>query len=317
MTTSARIVLFFIDGLGWGPVDDVANPTQTYGGDLFRLPDPPTDGESIRLASGAWARPIDACLGVDGLPQSATGQTTLLTGVNAAAALGRHKEAFPGPRLREILLEHSLLRTLKTAGRHAAFLNAFREPFFSWPRERQLRTSATTIANLAADNPFFDVADVVAGRSLYHDFTGAALRALGFATPLRTAAEAGAVLAAQAREYDFLLYEYFLSDRAGHARDRAGAEAELRKLDAFLAAALAGLGLAGPTDGGDGTLFLICSDHGNLEDLSVASHTRNPVPLLAWGTGAEAFVGGVAALDEVTPSIVAALASSAPPADLR
>src|SRR5512145_901748 len=101
MTTPRRIVLFFIDGLGWGPADDVANPTQTYGGDLFRLPDPPADGQPRRLASGAWARPIDACLGVDGLPQSATGQTTMLTGVNAAAALGRHKEGFPGPRLRE------------------------------------------------------------------------------------------------------------------------------------------------------------------------------------------------------------------------
>jgi 2,3-bisphosphoglycerate-independent phosphoglycerate mutase len=125
--------------------------------------------------------------------------------------------------------------------------------------------------------------------------------------PLRTPAEAGAILAAQAREYDFLLYEYFLSDRAGHARDRAGAEAELRKLDAFLAAALAGLGLPGAAGEAEGTLFLICSDHGNLEDLSVASHTRNPVPLLAWGAGAATFVGRVSALDGVAPAIVRAL----------
>ncbi len=307
MTTPERIVLFFIDGLGWGAADDVANPTQTYGGECFRLPDPPANGDPVRLASGGWARPIDACLGVAGLPQSATGQTTLLTGVNGAAALGRHKEGFPGPRLREILLAHSLLRSLKSAGRRATFFNGFREPFFSWPRERQLRTSATTIANLAADNAFFDVADVAAGRSLYHDFTGRELRALGFAAPLRTPAEAGAILAAQAREHDFLLYEYFLSDRAGHARERAGAEAVLRDLDAFLLAALAGLGLHGPDNGDDGTLFLVCSDHGNLEDLSVATHTRNPVPLLAWGAGAQAFVGEVSALDGVAPGIVRAL----------
>lgn len=61
MTTPERIVLFFIDGLGWGAADDAVNPTR------------------------AWARPIDACLGVAGLPQSAAGQTTPPTGVNAAA----------------------------------------------------------------------------------------------------------------------------------------------------------------------------------------------------------------------------------------
>ncbi len=307
MTTPRRIVLFFIDGLGWGPADDVANPTQTYGGELFRLPEPPADGQPQRLVSGAWARPIDACLGVAGLPQSATGQTTMLTGVNAAAALGRHKEGFPGPRLRENLLAHSVLRRLKFAGRRATFFNGFREPFFSWPRERQLRTSATTVANLAAENAFFGVADVAAGRSLYHDITGDALLALGFATPVRTPADAGAILAAETVGHDFLLYEYFLSDRAGHARERAGAEAELRKLDAFLGAALAGLGLHGPDAREDGTLFLVCSDHGNLEDLSVATHTRNPVPLLAWGAGAQAFVGRVSALDEVAPAIVRTL----------
>jgi 2,3-bisphosphoglycerate-independent phosphoglycerate mutase len=307
MTTPARIVLFFIDGLGWGAADDAANPTRTYGGDLFRLPDRPADDAPLRLASGAWARPIDACLGVAGLPQSATGQTTLLTGVNAAAALGRHKEGFPGPQLREILLAHSLLLSLKTAGRRATFFNGFREPFFGWPRERQLRTSATTVANLAADNPFFTVADVAAGRSLYHDFTGVELRALGFETPLRTPAEAGTILATQARHHDFLLYEYFLSDRAGHARDRALAEERLRQLDAFLAAALAGLGLAPTATTTADTLFLVTSDHGNLEDLAVSTHTRNPVPLLAWGAAAQSFIGGVTALDEVAPAILGQL----------
>jgi len=31
------------------------------------------------------------------------------------------------------------------------------------------------------------------------------------------------------------------------------------------------------------THVLVCSDHGNLEDLSVRTHTRNPVPTLIWG----------------------------------
>ena len=300
MRQAARVALLFVDGLGWGPADPAVNPTLTYGGKLLRLPAPPPAGRSLRLEHGAWARPLDACLGVPGLPQSATGQTALLTGVNAPEVQGRHLSGFPGPTLRAVLLEHSLLKQLRAAGKRPVFFNTFRAPFFDWPRERQLRMSATTVATLAADLPFFDVPDMKAGRSLYQEFTGRDLRAMGFDAPLLSPAEAGAVLARNLGEHDFLLYEYFRTDKVGHEADRDAAEAELRHLDAFLAAVLAGR----PAD----TLLLLCSDHGNLEDVSVKTHTRNPVPLLAWGPGAEAFVGGVARLDEVTPAIVAVLA---------
>jgi hypothetical protein len=212
---------------------------------------------------------------------------------------GRHLSGFPGPTLRALLLEHSLLKRLREAGRRPVFFNTFRAPFFDWPRDRQLRMSATTVANLAADLPFFDVPDMAAGRSLYQDFTGEELRRLGFAAPLLTPAEAGACLAVNLTRHDFLLYEYFRTDQAGHTADRAAAEAELRRLDAFLGAILAGL----PGD----TLLLWCSDHGNLEDLSVTTHTRNPVPLLAWGPGAQEFVAGLTRLDEVAPAILRVL----------
>ena len=296
VTSPARIALLFVDGLGWGPPDPAINPTVSYGGALLRLPEPPADVMPRRLENGAWACPLDACLGVPGLPQSATGQTTLLTGINSQEVQGRHLSGFPGPTLRALLLEHSVLKQLRSAGRRPVFFNTFRSPFFDWPRERQLRMSATTVANLAADLPFFDVPDMKAGRSLYQEFTGCDLRAMGFDAPLLTPAEAGAVLARNLGEYDFLLYEYFRTDKVGHEADRTAAEAELRHLDAFLAAVLAGR----PAD----TLLLLCSDHGNIEDCSVRTHTRNPVPLLAWGPGARDFVGGLTRLDEVTPRIV-------------
>lgn len=296
MNIPARVALLFVDGFGWGVDDPATNPCWSYGGSLLRLPRRPAVGQSIRLDSGAWAVAVDACLGVAGLPQSATGQTTLLTGINAAAVQGRHLSGFPGPTLRALLLEHSLLKRLREAGRRPVFFNTFRAPFFDWPRDRQLRMSATTVANLAADLPFFDVPDMAAGRSLYQDFTGEELRRLGFAAPLLTPAEAGACLAQNLPRHDFLLYEYFRTDQAGHTADRPAVEAELRRLDAFLGAILADL----PGD----TLLLWCSDHGNLEDLSVTTHTRNPVPLLAWGPGAQEFVAGLTRLDEVAPAIL-------------
>ena len=293
----ARVALLFVDGLGWGVDDPAVNPCASYGGALLRLPGRPAPGEAIRLRSGAWACALDVCLGVEGLPQSATGQTTLLTGVNAAARQGRHCSGFPGPDLRSLLLECSLLKRLGQAGRRAVFFNTFRPPFFAWPRERKLRMSATTVANLAADLPFFDVPDMAAGRSLYQDFTGRELRELGHDdAPLLDPSEAGACLARNLPHYDFLLYEYFSTDRAGHTADRAAAEAELWLLEGFLGAVLDGL----PRD----ALLLWCSDHGNLEDLSVSTHTRNPVPLMAWGPGSQDFVTGMVGLDEVAPAIL-------------
>jgi len=55
------------------------------------------------------------------------------------------------------------------------------------------------------------------------------------------------------------------------------------------------------------TLVLLTSDHGNLEDLSTRSHTRNPVPLMAWGPGAENVLAGAEAITDVVPTILRTL----------
>lgn len=291
-----RTVLLFIDGLGWGDPDPASNPQHAYGGELLRLSARPTARDPVALPRGGWARPLDAVLGVDGLPQSATGQTTLLSGVNAQGALGKHLTGFPNDALRAILLEHSVLRQLTDLGRRACFLNAFRPRFFEFPRERQLQFSATTVANLAADLPFFGLDDIAAGRSIYQEFTNMELREMGFALDPLTPAQAGRVLGRAAADYDFVLYEYFQTDKAGHSGEMDRACAELAKLEAFLAAVLDTL----PPD----ALLLLTSDHGNLEDLRTRRHTANPVPLVAWGPGAAGFISPLTRLDQVTPAIV-------------
>ncbi|MDQ2998229.1 MAG: aminotransferase class I/II-fold pyridoxal phosphate-dependent enzyme, partial [Chloroflexota bacterium] len=55
---------------------------------------------------------IDATLGVDGLPQSGTGQTALLAGFNAAALHGRHQPHVPPVALRALLAERFRSRGL-------------------------------------------------------------------------------------------------------------------------------------------------------------------------------------------------------------
>lgn len=278
-----RIVLIFVDGLGVGDggPDD---PTRTYGGKLFDWSRTPA----------SW-RPIDAALGVPGIPQSATGQTSLLAGVNAQAALGHHMTGFPGPTLRAILREHSILKTLTDRGRRAVFLNAFRPPFWDLSEDKRWHMSATTVANLAAGLDFFTLDDLRAERSVYQDFTNRGLRERGFVVPAWTPDHAGRVLARNVGRFDFTLYEFFLTDKAGHTQDRVRCETVLRELDEFVSAYL--------RDVPPGTVTLLTSDHGNIEDLSTRSHTTNPVPLMCWNADPPA-CGGI---DEVAPWILQAL----------
>jgi predicted AlkP superfamily pyrophosphatase or phosphodiesterase len=294
-----RTILIFIDGLGWGEPNPEVNPQHAYGRDLFRLP--ALDHVLQEMPAGGWARPLDAVLGVEGVPQSATGQTTLLTGINAQQVLGKHLTGFPNETLRKILLENSILKTLTDLGLQARFLNAFRPRFWELSRERQLTLSATTVANLAADLPFFTLDDVREGRSIYEEFTNAELKERGFDLAPLAPAEAGRVLARASRGLDFTLFEYFQSDKAGHSGDSDRICRELVKLDDFLGTLLEELAEELVTE----TLVLVTSDHGNLEDATTRRHTLNPVPLVGWGEGAREFLAPVTRLDQVTPAIVA------------
>src|SRR6185369_12525056 len=97
-TTDASVLLFFIDGLGIGtrgpfnPLDNLPNATPLA---IFQNETPETFLDGIVV-------PTDPCLGVEGRPQSASGQTTILTGINAPAAIGYHKQGFLNNPLLEI-----------------------------------------------------------------------------------------------------------------------------------------------------------------------------------------------------------------------
>jgi len=274
-TARQRVLLFFIDGVGVGPHDPATNPLASERFPVLGL----TDGATPRSRGGvtpARAHGVDASLGVPGLPQSATGQTAMLTGVNAPAALGRHVSGFPGPTLKRILAEHSLLKELTERGYTATFLNAFGPRFFETAAPLR-RLSATTLATLAAGVPLRTWEDLNEGRAVVHDLTHWRMRDYGFDLPRREPEEAGAILHREAMKADFSLFEYFETDRAAHAMDREAADRCLGDLSATLETILS---LADP----DQLLVLVASDHGNLEDLTVKTHTKNPAIFTAWGT---------------------------------
>src|SRR5260370_40858504 len=157
--------MFFIDGLGIGKrgafnhfdtLHDAA-PLAVFQGE-----DPESFLDGIVV-------PTDACLGVEGRPQSASGQTTILTGVNAPAMVGYHKQGFPNQALLDIIREHSLFVQLKRAGvGPITFANTYTKRFFE-SRPRWL--SATTAAVEAAGLRFNQVEALRAGAAVFHDFT--------------------------------------------------------------------------------------------------------------------------------------------------
>ena len=141
----SSVLLIFIDGLGIG-TRGAHNPLALLGAEASPLA--VFADEEPDLPFGGVLAPTDACLGVEGRPQSASGQTTILTGVNAPAALGYHKQGFPNESLRAIIREHSVFLQLRRAGVEGiTFANAYTPRFF---RERPRWVSATTCARTCA-----------------------------------------------------------------------------------------------------------------------------------------------------------------------
>ncbi len=284
-----RVLLLFVDGLGLGEDDPSRNPvSQAH---LFRLrlfrnraaPDP-----------AAALAPTDACLGVPGLPQSGTGLTTILTGINAAATVGHHVNGYCTASLAALLKEHSLFHSILAAGKAATFANAYTPKFFL---ERPRFLSVSTVAAEQAGLRLRTLDDLARGEAVYHDFTNRLLPERGCYLPPITPREAGGRLARLTETHAFTMYEHFLTDRAGHARDMERAVEILENLEAFLEAVLSAVNL-------EETLVVLTSDHGNLEDLSTKQHTTNPVPTLLWGRGAAAASASIRSLSDFAPTIL-------------
>jgi hypothetical protein len=281
-----RVALLFIDGVGVGSRDPHFNPLARGEWLLSQF----EDGTGTSLPGGGLSL-LETTFGVPGRPQSATNQTAILTGEPAPRLVGRHVLGFPDAALREILLRASVVKRLVAARHRATFVNGYpagylaalglphapaRVPDVVIPAKarRRLRPSSTTLAFAAGEVPLRTLEQYRAGEALAHDVTGERGRARGMDIPLRTPEEAAEIFWRTAEGVDFTLFEHFLADEAGHARDMALAESALGTFDAFARAVLR----RRPVD----ARVLVCSDHGNVEDLRIRNHTRAPVALLSF-----------------------------------
>ncbi|HZK25547.1 MAG TPA: hypothetical protein VFC74_09225 [Oscillospiraceae bacterium] len=297
-----HIILFFIDGLGLA-AEGAANPLATTPLPCLQqlLEGKSLTSEAVGTSTATTTLlALDATLGVPGEPQSATGQTSLFTGVNAAQAVGYHVRGFPTAPLQKILAAEGILKKITALNKKATFLNTYRPQYFQQPpQDRQ--AAATTLLSLAAGLPLHTIDDLLSGRTLSADITSELWREQGLPVPYVPPLEAGQRVTANAQQYDFVFYEYFLTDHFAHKRAQAQLAQSLTNIDGFLAGMLQKLDLAD-------TMLIVTSDHGNLEDNTSSLHTHNPVPLLLVGAGREQ-LPSLTDLTDLTPFILTKLQS--------
>jgi 2,3-bisphosphoglycerate-independent phosphoglycerate mutase len=298
-----RLLFLFLDGVGLGENDSVINPfvranmptlKSLLGGQTMIRHTAPYEGERATLVAA------DASLGVNGLPQSATGQAVLLTGKNVPAEIGYHYGPKPDPATASHL-SRTVFSKLKQAGKSAALLNAYPPRYFDGIDSGRRLYSSIPLAVTNAGYPLFTKDDYYRGNALSADFTGAGWQSfLGFAdAPLMQERIAGHKLGSLARQYDFSFFEYWATDYAGHKQDMTEAVNLLESFDNILG------GLIEEWDDEQG-LILLTSDHGNMEDLSTRRHTANAVPVLLIGNAnaRKKFSIELKDLTDVTPRIL-------------
>lgn len=268
-----KLFLFFIDGIGLGIDDPEVNPIRGLfsplmgGAPFVEYPEP------LRFPGGVLI-PADAVLGVEGIPQSATGQTSIFTGINAQALIGSHLSAYPNDVLKAVIMERSLMKVLEARGVRVTAANLYSDEFFEKRRggDRNL-FPVSTLTIMASHAGFRLPEDYRAGMAVFADITNRLIKSRGYDIELiepELAAEHALSIIA---EFDFVFFEYFMTDFHGHKRRREELTECVDVLNRFLSEVWAGVDRSE-------TSILVVSDHGNAEDFTTGDHTTNPVPVL-------------------------------------
>jgi 2,3-bisphosphoglycerate-independent phosphoglycerate mutase len=294
------IAFIFLDGVGIGADDASVNPffaahlpalSSMFGDVIPSLENSSVVGERYALV------PLDANLNVEGLPQSGTGQTALFTGINAAEYIGKHFGPYPYSTLHPVIEEHNIFRRIHESGKQFYFANAYPKRFFDYVKKHNRRLTVTTFACMVSGLPLHTAEDLRKGIAISADITSEGWGELGYPdiVPIREE-EAGRRFAGLASKHDFVLFEYFLTDHAGHKQDMRNAVRILERLDGFLH------GFRDAMD--ESTLLVMTSDHGNIEDLRTKTHTRNKVPLWVYGDDSAQFIQGLTSITDLATKIL-------------
>jgi len=222
----------------------------------------------------------------------------MFTGVNCSMAMGKHCEGFPPPALRRIIEDNNLFLQLRKRGKKVSFADAYLVDSADELAARRFK-SVTTVMALTTPEVVKTVDDLAANSAVMQDLTRETIQDRYPDIPVINPSLAAEHLFSIARANDFTLYEFFQTDVSGHSMDYARACSVLRTYDRFLAPLVRLVESAGIT-------LVMTADHGNIENISERGHTRNPVPLIAFGPKEEFIRSRISSLQDVTPALLAA-----------
>ncbi|MGH7551451.1 MAG: alkaline phosphatase family protein [Longimicrobiales bacterium] len=303
----ARVLLLFLDGVGLGDADPSYNAfaaarlpifARLLEGRVVERNNAPFHCDAASLVA------LDAMLGVEGVPQSGTGQAALLTGTNAAQLYGRHFGPWIPTKLRSLVGDESVLALARARHHRVTFANAYPEELVAlatsaggdWSRLPSFLRAGPPLAALGAGVLDRGTADLERGDAVASEITNQSWRErLGrSALPVIEAPQAGRNLARIAAANDLTLFAHYATDYAGHERDLDRAVSALELVDAFLGGLIDALG---------DTVLIVGSDHGNIEDARVG-HTRNPVLCLVAGPGHADIARNLSSLTDVAGTVL-------------
>ncbi len=300
-----RILILFLDGVGLGLNDAATNPfVAANTPNLSML----MSGQKLVSEQCAFSEnnfsfvPADACMGVAGIPQSATGQATIMTGVNVPAYIGKHWGPKPSVEIRALVRRDNILQQMRSNNYTVRLANAYPPSFLKQLQSGRRSPSSIQFAFETVGTRLCNIEDLRGGRALAADFTGEGLRShFGFEDiPILSLNEAGKRLALLAQESDLLLFDCWQTDVVGHRGTMGVAINTVERLDAAIGGILAGWCEA------DG-LIVITSDHGNLEDKTTRRHTCNKVPVLLFGDGHSSVAANINDLSDIAPALISYL----------
>lgn len=293
-------LLIFLDGVGIGREDQEVNPffkypfnslKKTFG----RLP---SLSQQRLTGDSSFLFPADAVMGISGLPQSGTGQTSIFCGVNAPEILGQHFGPFPHSGLLETIRDKNIFLEFMRRGMKPAFANAYPRMFFEYIKSGRRRLSVTSLSCLLSGVRLRKAEDLHAGRALSAEIDNSRwVERMNYRLQIISPERAAIRLLRLSEKHHFTVFEYYLSDHLGHGRNKELIEPMLSTLDRFLLAVFENMDKENST-------LVICSDHGNLEDISVKSHTLNPSLTITAGKNAGELSEKIRTLQDIKPAIM-------------
>jgi len=292
--------MIFIDGVGIGENDAGKNPFIRYGFKAFEkiFGSIPHLNNSTLINDPYFLFPVDPIMGVPNIPQSGTGQVSIFCGINAPKFVGKHFGPFPFSSTIPIIKEKNILKYFKEKGNNVFFANAYPKIFFDYLKSGKQRLSVTSLSCRLSGIPLNNASDVRSGRALTAEITNSRWnKKLKYNLKIISPKTAARRLLRIAGRNHFTLYEFFLTDHLGHGRIPDEFDEIYNNLDGFLATILTEMDLENMT-------LIICSDHGNFEDLSVKAHTLNPALTLTAGKYAEQLFNSIKDLSDIKPAII-------------